>query len=990
MADSAPATPPNAHPRAVGRGCPAALALSWVEMASAGGRIGSEFRVAATVRRGTDARLLERESELSELDSLLSDARAGRGGVAIVEGPAGIGKSLLLDAVREAALVDDMLALRARASELELDYPFGVVRQLFEPALAQLEDPEPVFAGAAGLARHLVDPAAVPAVGTEDRFAVLHGLYWLTANLAERRPLLLAVDDLQWCDAPSLLFLAYLAPRVEDLPVGLLVAVRAGEAVADEMAFEAVASHASARRLRPQPLSEVATHQLLRSTFGQDPDPVFARACHGATAGNPLLLHELVGALRVAGVPPAKASVREIREIGADAVSGFVLRRLERVPDDARRLAVAAAVLGEGAELEEAASLAGVDRSVAADATGALVRANLLRDGGTLGFVHPLVREAVYGTMIASERERAHAKAAVDLEQRHATRKRVALHLLHTPPNTVPGAVETLRAAARRSLAEGAPSGAVAFLKRALSEQLDAPLRVAVLREAGDAALRADPRSAAAYLRDAIVLLDEPGERAAVGLLLGRALYAAGESKAAVEVFERALADAPRSATDLRHHLEYELSNALFGSVRVEEALERGRRLYEQLPSGGGAGSRALLATIAWLAMFLPRQREEAVELASAAVADDLLLKEDTSDAFWSAAWVFLVAEEYELARATVERALARAVPRGSLQWFVWSAYYRSRLAFCLGQLAEAEADTRTALEAAESHGLAIGTPWLAAALGDVLLERGRLDEAAAVVELPDAADRQQALSLLLVTRAEVRLVQGRPAEALADLEEFHRRHEVAGADNRAAPWRPTAARVLPALGRREEGVAMARDEVELARRWGAPRALGGALRVLGELEDGADGLELLREAVAVLEDSPALLERAHALAVLGSALRRAGRRVEARDLLRRALELASLCGADPLANRAHDELVAAGARPRRDPIESRSTLTASELRVARMAAEGMTNREIAQALFLSEKTIENHLSSVYRKLEIGSRSQLARALPERSEPVAH
>jgi tetratricopeptide (TPR) repeat protein len=141
-------------------------------------------------------------------------------------------------------------------------------------------------------------------------------------------------------------------------------------------------------------------------------------------------------------------------------------------------------------------------------------------------------------------------------------------------------------------------------------------------------------------------------------------------------------------------------------------------------------GSRALLATLAWLAMFLPRPRQEAVELAATALADDQLLDEDTSDAFWSAAFTFLVAEEYDLATATVERALSRAVPRGALQWFVWSAYYRSRLSFCLGRLTEAEADTRSALEAAESNGLAVGTPWLAAALGDVLLERGRLKRA--------------------------------------------------------------------------------------------------------------------------------------------------------------------------------------------------------------------------------------------------------------------
>jgi DNA-binding CsgD family transcriptional regulator len=737
-------------------------------------------------------------------------------------------------------------------------------------------------------------------------------------------------------------------------------------------------------------LSEVAANELLRSAFGRHPDSAFARGCHEATAGNPLLLHELVGALLAAGVTPVDAAIREIPEVGADAVSRFVLRRLGQLSEDGRRLAGAAAVLGDGAELAEAASLARLGRSVAADAFEALVRADLLAEGVLLRFVHPLVREAVYGSIAPSEREHAHGRAATELVRQHASPERAALHILKTPPNTMPDAVAILRTAAARSLGDAAPSNAVAFLERALTEQLDPSLRVAVVREVGEASLQIDPRAATAYFREAIALLEEPEQRAEAALLLGRALYAAGETDAAIAALERASAEVPSSAVDLAHYLKYELSNALFGSGRTEDAVERGRGLYEKPPTGEGVGSRALLATLAWLAMFLPRPRKEAVELAAAALADDLLLDDDTSDAFWSAAWVFLVAEEYDLARAAVDRALAQAVPRGALQWFVWSAYYRSRLSFCLGELAEAEADTRVALEASGTHGLAVGTPWLAAALGDVLRERGRLDEAAAAVQLPGSAEPKHAPNVLLVTRAEVRLAQERPAQAYAELEEFHRRRDTVGADNRAAPWRPIIAQALAALDRREEAVTLAAEEVELARFWGAPRALGRALRVFGELKGGSVGLGLLREAVAILEASPARLEHAHAVAALGSALRRAGRRKEARDQLRRGVELAFLCGADPLANHAHDELVAAGARPRRDPIESRGTLTASELRVARMAAEGMTNREIAQALFLSEKTIENHLGSVYRKLEIGSRSQLARALPARPEAAAH
>jgi DNA-binding CsgD family transcriptional regulator len=185
----------------------------------------------------------------------------------------------------------------------------------------------------------------------------------------------------------------------------------------------------------------------------------------------------------------------------------------------------------------------------------------------------------------------------------------------------------------------------------------------------------------------------------------------------------------------------------------------------------------------------------------------------------------------------------------------------------------------------------------------------------------------------------------------------------------------------LMSLGERDEAIRIAFQEVELARRFQVPRELGIALRAAGLAEGGDRGVELLAEAVQVLESSPAVLEHARALADLGAALRRRGQRSNAREPLRRALELAQRCGATALVERAHAELLATGARPRRAVVTGLEALTASERRVAEMAAEGLTNREIAQALFVTEKTIEWHLGQTYRKLEIGSRSELPRVL---------
>jgi DNA-binding CsgD family transcriptional regulator len=233
-----------------------------------------------------------------------------------------------------------------------------------------------------------------------------------------------------------------------------------------------------------------------------------------------------------------------------------------------------------------------------------------------------------------------------------------------------------------------------------------------------------------------------------------------------------------------------------------------------------------------------------------------------------------------------------------------------------------------------------------------------------------------------LQTRARLRAASRHPGEALEDLiacGRLEREWEIR--TPAFSTWRADAAPLLASLGRHDEARALARDELERCRAFGAPGPLGASLRTLGLIEPGVSGIRLLEQAVAHLQRSPARLEHALALLELGAATRRAGRRGDAREPLREALELARACGADAVAVRAHDELIAAGARPRRDPTQSRGNLTASELRVARMAAEGRTNREIAQALFLTENTIETHLRSVFRKLEIRSRSQLARAL---------
>ena len=195
-----------------------------------------------------------------------------------------------------------------------------------------------------------------------------------------------------------------------------------------------------------------------------------------------------------------------------------------------------------------------------------------------------------------------------------------------------------------------------------------------------------------------------------------------------------------------------------------------------------------------------------------------------------------------------------------------------------------------------------------------------------------------------------------------------------------ALPWRSLKALALDGLGRRDDACALLEDELAAAQHWGAPGAVARALRLLGTVRR-KDGHELLREAIAVAETSPARLEHAKALVALGSALRRAGQRSESREPLRRGFELASRCGASGLADRARTELYSAGGRPRREALSGPESLTPSERRVAELAADGHSNRDIAQTLYVTPKTVEVHLTSIYRKLGIGKRAALSDSL---------
>jgi len=935
--------------------------------------------------------LLEREEELSALQAALERARAGHGQVVAVEGPGGIGKTRLLAAVRAGAREAGLRALHARAAELERSFTFGVVRQLFEPTLfgATAEERDRWLSGAAGLTRSMFEDAG--AGHDESSYARLHGLYWLCANLATDGPLLVCLDDAQWADEPSLIFLGFLARRLEDLPVALVLGTRPRAEQASDV-LRALVTDPSTRVLRPPELSGDAVGRWVRTAIDPAAGAGFCAACHETTGGNPFLVRELLREVRDKQLPASDAEAAAVRGLGPEAISTVVLQRLARLPPTAPPMARAVALLGEGASPALAAELAGLDELTAEEALEALCHADVLtRDGDGLAFVHPIVLSAIYTDLAVRERSDGHGRAARLLHAHGAAPEEVASQLRRTAPRGDAWVVEALRAAAARAMSLGDPVGAAAHLERALTEPPADAERAGLLAALAQAEASSGAPGAVAHFREAMALAAGPRERGDVALGLARCLKFGGDSPAAIEVLRAALAEVDG---ELAEALEVELVASAYISLSARGLLTNEIAAIEPPERPRTSLDRLHLMASAFETVIAARPAEEAVALVRRTLAGAELPTDVTAggQVFITAAAILGFCERYDDADRMYARAADDARRRGSSVSFAAVSSLRSMLLYRRGALSAALAEATAALDLRNDVRGSEG--YLACALNTLVL--ASLDRGADAAELLALADdffatqptEDLPFSQALHARGWLRAVLDDPEGGLAELEACGTRELAWGVGTpQIIAWRSSAAEVCLWLGRLDQARALAAEELTLARAIGAPRAIGVALRACALAETGARRLELLREGVATLETSQGALELARARIDLGAALVRAGRRDDARAPLRAGQEGAVSAGATPLVERAHRELLATGARPRRTAAAGRDGLTPSELRVTEMAASGQTNREIAQALFVTEKTVETHLGRAFMKLGVRSRKHLAQALDR--EPAA-
>ena len=935
----------------------------------------------------TDDDLLEREHELEALDGLIERVRAGAPAVALVEGPAGIGKSRLLLAARRRAQAAGFQALMARGSDLERGLPFGVVRQLFEPVLADPDDRERWLAGSAAAAARVFDPAEVGNPFGDAGFSVLYGLAWLTANIAAGGPVLLAIDDLQWCDRASLRFVAYLVARLETIGVLVAATVRLGEPQVDSRLLGEISRDVAAVSMRPRELSRGAVGALVSQRLGAEAAPEFASACHRATGGNPLLLLEVLKTMRAEHVSPDADHSRVVRDVGARAVSRSVLLRLARLPGDAVTVARAVAVLGEGAGLPAAAALAQLDEPRVAKATRVLAAAEILRPESPLGFVHPLVRDAVYFELASAERELQHERAARALTELEAPPELVAAHLLLVPRRSDPWVASLLHEAGLGAVRRGDSEIAVTYLRRALEEPPSADLRPALLTELGMAeALANDKLASAEHLAAALESIEALPQRAATAETLARVLLFTAPPSEAAAVARRAADELPDELADLRWRLEaLELFTVRFGAT-VPDAAARLEAVRDGL-GGDGIGARMLAGVVAADWALSGGSMAECCALAEAALADGIMVADEPALMPGIAGAVLDLAGRDEVV-GLWEASRAEAHRSGSMLALAGIYICQGGSWLTRGELGEAAASLRLANGATDPlHSAAAEVSYGAMFMARVLIQSGDLTGARELMAShPPMPHGSDADGLARHAEAELLIAERRWADALEATERYRDTLRDRVVNPAWAPWRSLRAEALAGLQRQDEATVLLEEEMEWARRWGAAGPIARVLRLLGTI-GRAPTLDLLHEAVEITEGSYAQLEQARALIALGSALRRGRKPSAAREPLRGGLELAARCGATTLADHARTELYAAGGRPKRDALTGPESLTPSERRVAELAAEGLGNREIAHVLFVTSRTVEFHLTSVYRKLGISARAALSEML-ERSTSV--
>ncbi|MFF2810079.1 AAA family ATPase [Streptomyces sp. NPDC058000] len=939
---------------------------------------------------GLPTTLVGRDDELHTLARHAEAARGGRAGLVLLHGPAGMGKTSLLRAFTASDACQGTTVLYGTCGETVAGAGYSGVRELLGGLGLSGGDAHhsPLLEGLAARALPALTADPVGHEAANAAYPVLHGLYWLAARLMAERPLVLVLDDVHWCDERSLAWIDFLLRRAEDLPL-LVVLARRSEA--EPVAPAVLADLASQRRptvLRLHPLDHDQVGEMVRRVFRSAAAPSFVARVAAVSGGNPLTLTRLLDELRAEGVQPDAAGERRAAEVGSHVLARSVRSLLERRPPWVREVARAVAVLGEEST-ELLAALAGVPAATVDEALLVLRRAGIVATD-RIDFVHDVVRSAVLDDVAPTTLAELRTSAALLLSDAGRPPEELAGQLMLLPVLNQPWMAGVLRDAAAQAERRGAPEAGVRCLYRVLEVEPD---NVAVRIQMARALAEINPPEAIRLLKEALSLATDVRTRAQVAVQYGFTCLAVQESPSGVRMLEDVLAELAAETgpepgpadRELRTLVESVLlivgadEKATIGAVR-----DRAARLT--LPPGDTPAQRQMLAMTTVLTAMDGRDARSTVDQARRALRSPGVELEPWS--LLSASFALTLADEITDAQYALDLMLQYGQDNAAVWTYVLALSTRALLHHGVGAFPDALADAQTAMEiiGEERWGDTAVLPRVA--LATALVDRGEPERAEQVLDGITRGHLERFVieyHWYLAARAYARWARGDFQGALDLFLACGRSLEESRVSNPAfLPWWAEGAVLLALLDRHGQARELAAYGTELAERWGTTSSLGLAHMAQGVAAPDGSGIEHLTEAVALLGASPARAMESRAELLLGHAHLQADDLRAAREHLRAAVDLAQRCGALTLGDAARKLLVTAGGRVRRMTTSPLDMLTGMERTVADLAVTGASNRAIAESLFVTVRTIETHLTSVYRKLGVGGRPELFTVLETR------
>ncbi|MFF1607030.1 AAA family ATPase [Amycolatopsis sp. NPDC058278] len=935
----------------------------------------------ASVPKRPAPRLPGREPELGRLTGLFPVVLGGAAASAVLAGEFGMGKSATLRTAAALAADAGFTVATATGSRLESHLAGGLVRQLADA----LEEP--------GAPRR---PPVAELCGSAGEGEALDLFFRIVRDAAERGPLFLGIDNIHLADAWSMRCLAYLRNRVLDLPVLIVLTSVIGYPPHREVALlDMVGSTPVTITLNG--LGDAAAAEILGLAPGE-----LASACREATGGNPVLLQ----ALRPRLLPGA-----DPHELGSSLIGQVLTTRVQEFPH-APDILHAAAILGEDAGFDLLARLAGVDELDALQAIDTLVRLHVLNNSDQPTLTYSFVRNSLLKDMPQTTRAVNHSRAAKLLTEAGAPPERVAAHLLEATSIRIPWAVDVLRLSARDAVFSGRSELAARHLRRALEERLTSGRRMAVLLQLAHAEFQFDPPGAAKRVREAVDTVGNRETAAYIATAMLLSLCGGQDARLGIS-----------AAGQIAARLDAGGPDAVWPLLCMTYLAEAGSRLgpppefrdFEEqwAPLTDPAAQRSRSALLALDAVRSGESAQDAVghfadALSQAGApprAGDSatrspreLSSEDGGELFEQHYFFTLATAVLADEPAHVDR-LCRVldverepwdvhVPHGALPTLARGIALQTS-----GDLQRASVHFESLLRRFDERGGTTTCPvgvLCAAKLVECWVDLGRFEAATSLLDRMDFVASQGLFThtYLLYARGRLRVATGYTRFGFEDLLSCGRRLAHHGMRFPGfVPWRAHAARAALALGQTDDAARLAEEDINASARWGAARPLGTALTTLGLVREDDEAERALQKAITTLRSSPARLQLATALTELGTLQSRHGQSEKAIETLRQAVELSEQCGARPLARRAAEEL-RSSRRALTPAKDNEHGLTRQENRIAVMAAQGLTNREIATALHLTRRTVELHLSGAYRKLGIPGRAELGGALAKSSQRV--